>query len=155
MSALDEKGLEARITAYLRFGGLFNPEMADHEEVRDILVDCRDALTALAARVDALMKERDHYKGLIDTMVPIHRDGSHVFIDGPGDVELDHGGKLRARAEAAEKERDEARDENTRLRAALAQSDRPCVYCTLPKDEWSKCASGFPGCGSKEEEPRE
>lgn len=36
--------------------------------------------------------------------------------------------------------------ENTRLRAALAQSDRPCAYCTLPADEWSKCAQGFPGC---------
>jgi hypothetical protein len=39
-----------------------------------------------------------------------------------------------------------AEAENTRLRAALAQSDRPCVYCTLPADEWSKCAQGFPGC---------
>lgn len=37
--------------------------------------------------------------------------------------------------------------ENTRLRAALANSELPCVYCTLPKDEWSKCPYGFPGCG--------
>lgn len=37
--------------------------------------------------------------------------------------------------------------ENTRLRAALANSELPCVYCTLPKDEWSKCPDGFPGCG--------
>lgn len=37
-------------------------------------------------------------------------------------------------------------DENTRLRAALAQSDQPCVYCTLPAEEWSKCQHGFPGC---------
>lgn len=27
--------------------------------------------------------------------VPIHKDGNWVFIDGPGDVELDHGGKMR------------------------------------------------------------
>lgn len=40
----------------------------------------------------------------------------------------------------------EARAENERLRAALAQSDLPCAYCSLPKDEWAKCASGFPGC---------
>lgn len=36
--------------------------------------------------------------------------------------------------------------ENTRLRAALAQSDQPCAYCSLPADEWAKCANGFPGC---------
>lgn len=37
-------------------------------------------------------------------------------------------------------------DENTRLRAALAMSDRPCAYCSLSAEEWNKCASGFPGC---------
>lgn len=37
-------------------------------------------------------------------------------------------------------------DENARLRAALAQSDQPCAYCSLPHDEWAKCKSGFPGC---------
>jgi hypothetical protein len=36
--------------------------------------------------------------------------------------------------------------ENTRLRAALAMSERPCTYCSLPANEWAKCADGFPGC---------
>lgn len=36
--------------------------------------------------------------------------------------------------------------ENARLRAALAQSELPCVYCSLPREEWAKCSSGFPGC---------
>ena len=36
--------------------------------------------------------------------------------------------------------------ENVRLRAALAQSELPCVYCSLPRDEWTKCPVGFPGC---------
>lgn len=27
--------------------------------------------------------------------VPISKDGNYVFIDGPGDVELDHDGKMR------------------------------------------------------------
>ena len=40
----------------------------------------------------------------------------------------------------------EATGENTRLRAALASSKDPCAYCQLPKDEMSKCRSGFPGC---------
>jgi hypothetical protein len=41
----------------------------------------------------------------------------------------------------------ELASENTRLRAALAVSKDPCVYCSLPKAEWEKCAHGFPGCG--------
>ena len=41
---------------------------------------------------------------------------------------------------------DELRKENDRLRAALAVSKDPCLYCNLPASEWSKCASGFPGC---------
>jgi hypothetical protein len=36
--------------------------------------------------------------------------------------------------------------ENTRIRAALAQSKDACVYCQLPADEMAKCSSGFPGC---------
>lgn len=33
-----------RITEYLATGGLFNPELANHEAVRDLLIECRDAL---------------------------------------------------------------------------------------------------------------
>ena len=35
-----------RITAYLTGGGLFNPELANHDAVRDLLIDARDALIA-------------------------------------------------------------------------------------------------------------
>ena len=38
--------LAQRITDYLSSGGLFNPEMAIHDRVRDLLIDCRDALAA-------------------------------------------------------------------------------------------------------------
>ena len=34
----------ARIKAYLTTGGAFNPELADHVAVRDLLIDCRDVL---------------------------------------------------------------------------------------------------------------
>lgn len=33
-----------RITAYLWNGGLFNPELANHIAVRDLLIDCREVL---------------------------------------------------------------------------------------------------------------
>ena len=39
------------------------------------------------------------------------------------------------------------RAENTYLRAALAVSKDPCLYCQLPADEMAKCKLGFPGCG--------
>lgn len=36
--------LSARITDYLFKGGLFNPELANHEAVRDLLIDIREVL---------------------------------------------------------------------------------------------------------------
>ena len=41
---MTDRELTQRITDYLTGGGLFNPEMANHEAVRDLLIDCRDAL---------------------------------------------------------------------------------------------------------------
>lgn len=42
--------------------------------------------------------------------------------------------------------------ENTKLRAALAHSKEPCVYCQLPADEQAKCESGFPGCARADDQ---
>ena len=36
-----------RITAYLASGGLFNPELAIHDNVRDLLIDCREEILRL------------------------------------------------------------------------------------------------------------
>jgi hypothetical protein len=47
---------------------------------------------------------------------------------------------------AANREKQAIVEENVRLRAALAMSDQPCVYCSLSKEDWGKCANGFPGC---------
>lgn len=44
----------------------------------------------------ALVAERDRLLEQMKGMVPIHSDDSWVFVDGTGDVELDHGGKMRA-----------------------------------------------------------
>jgi hypothetical protein len=38
------KELVNRITEYLSVGGLFNPELMDHVKVRDLLIECREAL---------------------------------------------------------------------------------------------------------------
>ena len=37
-------------------------------------------------------------------------------------------------------------EENTRLRAALATSKDPCVYCQLSYEDMGECRAGFPGC---------
>ena len=37
-----------RIDEYLYTGGLFNPEMADHDKVRMLLIDIRDYMAALS-----------------------------------------------------------------------------------------------------------
>lgn len=39
-----------RITEYLSGGGLFNPEYANHDAVRDLLIDCRNELGAIEAQ---------------------------------------------------------------------------------------------------------
>lgn len=36
----------ATITEYLSVGGLFNPEAMEHDKVRDLLIDCREALSS-------------------------------------------------------------------------------------------------------------
>ena len=37
-----------RITYHLSSGGLFNPELADHLAVRNLLMECREALANVA-----------------------------------------------------------------------------------------------------------
>lgn len=39
--------VEDQITDYLSNGGLFNPEMMNHEQVRDLLMVCRDEISRL------------------------------------------------------------------------------------------------------------
>jgi hypothetical protein len=50
----------ARITDYLTGGGLFNPEMANHDAVRDLLIDARAELAA--ARAESEQREKEAYK---------------------------------------------------------------------------------------------
>jgi len=53
---------------------------------------------------------------------------------------------LLAYVRELERERDAARKENDFMRLRLAESDKACAYCDLPKAEMGRCASGFPGC---------
>jgi hypothetical protein len=69
-----------RITEYLSSGGLFNPELAEHDVVRDLLIDCRDTLKKLKnfneelqsqtyladIVIERLKKENERLRGLYD-----------------------------------------------------------------------------------------
>lgn len=59
-------------------------------------------------------------------------------------VEIINSATLRAAQAEAEVAR--LTSENDHLRASLANRGGACPYCTLPKEDWAKCASGFPGC---------
>lgn len=60
-----------RINAYLSTGGLFNPEMANHDAVRDLLIECRAQLAA--ARDAALDEVRDWH---------LHKSANHAVSTG-------------------------------------------------------------------------
>lgn len=47
------RNVPARITEYLSAGGLFNPELMDHEKVRDLLIDARDVIEIADRERDA------------------------------------------------------------------------------------------------------
>jgi len=42
--------IEERISNYLAVGGLFNPELMEHDKVRDLIIECRDTIASLRQR---------------------------------------------------------------------------------------------------------
>ena len=51
-----------RINDYLSCGGLFNPELMEHEKVRDLLLDCREEIMELQLARDRYHTDRDIWK---------------------------------------------------------------------------------------------
>lgn len=45
------------IRCYLGNGGTFNPELMEHEKVRDLIMDCRDDLTKLTVENQSLREQ--------------------------------------------------------------------------------------------------
>lgn len=51
-----------RIQQYLSNGGLFNPELMEHDKVRDLLRDCREEITQLRViAFDIAMVDTNEY----------------------------------------------------------------------------------------------
>lgn len=56
-----------RCTDYLSGGGLFNPELADHDAVRDLIIDCRDYIERLREDLRlAVMSDTEYCKAIED-----------------------------------------------------------------------------------------
>lgn len=49
-----------RCSNYLSSGGLFNPEFADHDAVRDLVINCRDEIERLREVVMLLVAYDEH-----------------------------------------------------------------------------------------------
>lgn len=78
--------LNDRITAYLSGGGLFNPELANHEAVRDLLIDCRAAIHQGSSAPKALKTERDAFEADRVRHVTEYSKGRHLpHFDRTGD----------------------------------------------------------------------
>ena len=54
-----------RITEYLEKGGLFNPELMEHQAVRDLLMDCRKEVDRLVLRERSLMRQNDQLRATV------------------------------------------------------------------------------------------
>lgn len=78
--------------------------------------------------------------------VPIDLSGIEGVEITPMKRESEPAADTAATREPDTSELSRLRAENDRLRAALAVSKDPCVYCQLPAAEMAKCKSGFPGC---------
>lgn len=53
------------LTEYLLHGGLYNPELMQHDKVRDLLIDCRDEI----ARLRLTNAEREAIAGAADLLI--------------------------------------------------------------------------------------
>jgi hypothetical protein len=60
--------LVQRITDYLSGGGLVNPELANHKEVRDLLIDCRSELGKPEPAPEPVVSFQDSEEGLWITL---------------------------------------------------------------------------------------
>jgi hypothetical protein len=63
-----------RLTEYCLHGGLYNPELMQHDKVRDLLIDCRDEI--------ARLRLTDEERSAIEDAVGICEEHAEEY-DGP------------------------------------------------------------------------
>lgn len=117
----------------------------------NIAFDTKDALI-LRSGVDVVMAgigiqadEIEKLEALIKSNQE-HHDARVSELLAANNVEVERRREAEKRADQYAEQIGASVGENTKLRAALAVSKDPCVYCQLPEEEMAKCRSGFPGC---------
>jgi hypothetical protein len=69
-----------RITEYLSHGGLFNPELMQHQTVRDLLIDCRCEIDRLREAIRRLA-EQDATLSVCDGNVTVEMDAAPIAAE--------------------------------------------------------------------------
>jgi chromosome segregation ATPase len=58
---------------YLSSGGLFNPELMDHQRTRDLIIECRDEIEQLQQKLATKKNQVEQYRNAFT------RDAVHIF----------------------------------------------------------------------------
>lgn len=103
----------------------------DHIDYIDETTKAIVAMWAKNSELEARIKELERENSELDLAAMCNADAAKM-----AEMERD---ELKAKVERVT-------TENTHLRAALATSKDPCIYCQLPAEEMGKCKRGFPGC---------
>ena len=80
-----------RIKNYLSSGGLFNPELTEHEKVRELIVDCRDKISSLEKELSEAREVIGFY-GDCKNWVDYSKNGAYLFFkpELPDDFYCEH-----------------------------------------------------------------
>ena len=81
------------LTEYLLHGGLYNPELMQHDKVRDLLIDCRDeiarlrdAIRSLADQDGTLSVQGGNVTVTMDATLATHATPHEGSVQGEGSV---------------------------------------------------------------------
>lgn len=90
---MNDREVPQRVAHYLATGGLWNPELADHDEVRHMLIDARDV-------IEMLLREREHIGFEIRRLQLTNEHfvkllAAVSMVLPPDDVKLDDGRVMR------------------------------------------------------------
>lgn len=54
----DKMSILDKLTEYFLHGGLYNPEMMEHEKVRDLLIEAREEILLLYKKLESVSNDR-------------------------------------------------------------------------------------------------
>lgn len=89
------------IRDYLASGGLFNPELMDHQRVRDLIIECRDEIERLREeRAEVYAKYQLDRAELLTEIERLREDNTKIH--GWFDTEAQRAGQLKRKLNIAE-----------------------------------------------------